>query len=254
MWQDVADNWWRSFFASPDSLELSSFPSDRETEREVAGLRKLLDLRPGQRIADVCCGWGRHLIRLAQRGFDVVGLDASPMMVAAARALAQKQGVRAAVVRGDAAHLPFSGDSFDVVLNLFNSFGYFSDEGDNVRVLHEAARVLRPGGRLFLDTRNPQFQILYAPYCQLTRTRSGRELVLRCRYDRERKRLESRWSAVDDPGQVVHEAAIRLYGLEEMHELMAAAGFEVRGVYGTYQGEPFEGYQRQMLYVAHKIG
>jgi hypothetical protein len=57
----------------------------------------------------------------------------------------------------------------------------------------------------------------------------------------------------DDPGQVVHEASIRLYGLDELRELMRAAGFEETGVYGTYHAEPFAGHHRQLLYVGRKV-
>ena len=249
----IKDNWWRRFFESSDSLELSYFPDDRETGREVAGLERLLELSPGHRIADICCGYGRHLLRLAERGYSVTGVDVSAMMVGHARRVLSRTGLGATIMRGDAAHLPLADGSFDVVLNLFNSFGYFLEDGQNVRVLEEAARVLRPGGRFFLDTRNRQFQILYAPYCEGVRGRHGRELVLRCKYDRATKRMTSQWSLPDDAGAVMHEACIRLYGLDELRELLTAAGFEELGVYGTYQGEPFEGYERQMLYVGRKL-
>ena len=250
----VPDNWWRDFFESSDSLELSFFPSEGETEREVRGLEELLGLSPNDLIADMCCGYGRHLARLAERGYRVVGLDSSVMMIESAYSMLEEADLSAALVRGDAARLPFADESFDVVLNLFNSFGYFADAGQNTEVLQEAARVLKTGGRFFLDTRNREFQILYAPYCQPMRAADGGELVLRCRYDRQTKRMTSRWSLPDDPGAVVHEASIRLYGLDELRDMFAAAGFDELGVYGTYLGDAFEGYHRQLLYVGEKAG
>jgi ubiquinone/menaquinone biosynthesis C-methylase UbiE len=249
-----SSSWWREFFGNPASLELSSFPQDDETELEIRGLRKMLRLRPGDRIADICCGFGRHSSRLAALGHQVVGLDASDMMLGCARHLMAEGAAQLPLVRGDAARLPFGDGTFDVVLNLFNSFGYFLDEGSDLRVLQEAARVLPPGGRLLLDTRNRQFQILYAPYCQLVETHDGRSLVLRCQYDRAGKRLDSRWSLPDDPEAVVHEASIRLYGLDELRELVDAAGFDEVAVYGSYKGEAYEGWQRQLLFVARKRG
>jgi SAM-dependent methyltransferase len=244
--------WWRRFFESPASLELSSFPTDAETDEEISGLARMLDLRPGEGIADICCGFGRHSSRLAALGYRVVGLDASDMMLHCARHLMATGAAAFPLLRGDAARLPFGDGAFDVVLNLFNSFGYFLDEGSNLRVLQEAARVLRPGGRLLLDTRNRQFQILYAPYCQLVQTHDGRNLVLRCQYDRAGKRLDSRWSLPDDPEAVVHEASIRLYGLDELKGLAEEAGFDEVAVYGSYRGEAYEGWQRQLLYVGRR--
>ncbi len=253
MSDQVSSDWWRRFFESPDSLELSFFPSDRETDSQVRGLARMLKLTPRDRIADICCGYGRHLARLARRGLNVVGLDASEMMLDYAQAVFADLKVSAPLIRGDAMNLPFADGSLDVVVNLFNSFGYFLEEGQNEAVLRETARVLKPGGRFLLDTRNRQFQILYAPYCQRHVTSTGKELILRCRYDQARSRMNSLWSLPDDPGQVVHEASIRLYGLDELRELMRAAGFEETGVYGTYHAEPFAGHHRQLLYVGRKV-
>lgn len=253
MTRPIVDNWWRRFFESPDSLDLSYFPSERETQFELAGLERMLRLRGRDLIADVCCGWGRHLVPLLARGYQAVGLDISEMMLRGARERLRSAGLPLHVMQADAAALPFREATFDVVLNLFNSFGYFLEEGQNIAVLREAARVLKPGGRFLLDTRNRQFQILYAPYRQLMKTSDGRELILRCTYDRERRRLDSRWSLPEDPDCVVHEASIRLYGLDELRELMAAAGLEEVGVYGSYGCEPFEGWQRQLLFVARKV-
>lgn len=252
MTEPIADNWWRRFFESPDSLDLSYFPHERETNLELSGLERMLQLSRRDLIADVCCGWGRHLVPLLLQGYQAVGVDVSEMMLRGARQNLEGAGLPMMVLQADAAALPFRDASLDVVLNLFNSFGYFLEEGQNVAVLREAARVLKPGGRFLLDTRNRQFQILYAPYRQITTTSDGREFVLRCEYDREHRRLDSRWSLPEDPDRVVHEASIRLYGLDELRELLSAAGFEEVGVCGSYNCEPFEGWQRQLLFIARK--
>lgn len=254
MTKQVSDQWWRAFFESRDCLDLALFPPDNETDRQIDELEELLDLGADDRIADICCGYGRHLLGLAALGYDVIGLDVSEFLLDCAGLMMAEQDLQARLVRGDAAALPFADESFDVVLNLFNSFGYFLDEGQNVRVLRETARILKPGGRFLLDTRNRKYQILYAPYGQIMSTWDGRELILRCAYDRDTKRLASRWFDPEDEERVVHEASIRLYGLEELRELMSQAGFEELGVYGTYGGEPFSGHHRQLLYAAQRCG
>ena len=245
------DAWWRDFFAHHHSLDLSQFPDALETDREVAGLIRMLALGPEQTVADVCCGYGRHLARLAVQGYHMVGVDISPMMLELARGELDRLGARATLLRADARSLPLADGSVEVVLNLFNSFGYCEQEADNQQILKEAARVLRPGGQFFLDTRTRQCQILFAPRHQPMGTADGQALVMSCHYDSPRHRLVSEWRRTRT-GPVVHQASIRLYGLDELDEMMTVAGLQKVAVYGDYSAIPYGGYQRQLLYLARK--
>jgi len=248
---DCAATWWQDFFDHRYSLDLAQFPNADETQREVAGLTSILELGGQQRIADVCCGYGRHLLPLAQQGHTVFGVDIAPMMLAKARQWLEEVGVEAVILRADARQLPFADDSLDVVLNLFNSFGYCQSEAQNQRILTESARVLRPGGKFLLETRNRPHQIMFAPHYLAMETADGQRFILRCRYDRADHRLISEWRQGED-GPVVHRASIRLYGIDELDEMMAQAGLRKTAIYGDYEATPFAGYQRQVLYLAEK--
>lgn len=246
-----SEAWWRSFFESADSIPLSFFPGEEETAEQVEGTISLLDLRPGEAVADICCGMGRHAIPLAERGLEVCGLDASEMMLEIARELAGDVG-DLHLVRGDASRLPFAAGSFDAMLNLFNSFGYFLDERQDVAVLEETVRCLKPGGRFLLETRNRSYQILYAPYYQEVIRADGSAAIIRCTYDRQRHRLTSRWTDPERPDRTLHEASIRLYGLDELRELFERVGLEIDGVFSEYDGRPFEGWERMLIASAHR--
>jgi ubiquinone/menaquinone biosynthesis C-methylase UbiE len=241
--------WWEVFFDSVDSLTLSRFPGEVETQVEVQALEDMLDLQPSDLIADICCGMGRHLLPLTALGYELIGLDRSPMMLELAQRGAQTAGLTARLVQGEAQALPFADGSFDVVLNLFNSFGYLATENDDRLVLAEAARCLKPGGRFFLDTRNKKHQILYAPYHEVMRLRDGRELIMRCTYVRDTGRLESCWFDADDQSKLVHAASIRLYSPAELEAMLTEAGLVVHARYGDYDGNDFEGWERQLLFL-----
>lgn len=248
----MSEPWWQTFFQHVDSLTLSCFPDAEETRAEIEGLQALLGLRPTDRIADVCCGMGRHLLPLMALGYDLTGLDSSVMMLDLARRAGRSAGLRPRLVHGLAQHLPFASESFDVILNLFNSFGYLPTAAEDQQVLHEAARCLKPGGRFLLDTRNKKYQILYAPYHQLRTLPDGRQLIMRCRYDRDSNCLESAWYEAQNGQRRVHFASIRLYSPPELEAMVTAAGFTIEGQYAEYDGEPFEGWQRQLLIVCRK--
>lgn len=249
----TAAPWWQAFFQSADSLTLSRFPGARETQDEVRALEEMLGLQPEDLIADICCGMGRHLLPLVALGYRVVGLDRSEMMLELAQRGAATAKLQTELVLGEAQSLPFADSVFDVMTNLFNSFGYLATEADDRQVLAEAARCLKPGGRFFLDTRNKKHQILYAPYHEVMTLRDGRELIMRCTYLRDTARLESCWFDADDESRLVHHASIHLYSPAELQTMLTEAGFRIEASYGDYDGNEFEGWERQLLFLCTRL-
>jgi SAM-dependent methyltransferase len=118
-------------------------PGTREEERIAV---RMLDLSPGDRVLDVACGPGNITRCYAQSAGDglVVGLDASPAMLAYAARRTRAQNV--AYVRSDAATLPFRSESFDAVA----CFGALHLFGEPMKALEEIVRVVVPGGRVGL--------------------------------------------------------------------------------------------------------
>jgi SAM-dependent methyltransferase len=112
-------------------------------EREL--VFELANLKSGERVLDVGCGDGNYTALAADRTGAAVGLDRSTAMLEAAR---KRLGERPDIewVHGDARRLPFSDQTFDVVLAVT----VLCFAGDRQAVVNEAARVLRPGGRLVL--------------------------------------------------------------------------------------------------------
>src|SRR3989441_5805247 len=144
--------WWRSWFG-PGYLALYDDYLAERTPVEIDQLEALLALRPPRRILDLPCGQGRHAIELARRGYDVTGADLSLFLlkIADERARAARVGVR--WITGDMRQV-IAGETFDVVLNLFTSLGYFADETDDRKVVGAAATMLLPGGRFVVELIN----------------------------------------------------------------------------------------------------
>ena len=126
--------------------------------RALAAARReaawLVDRGVRGRVLDLCCGFGRHSLALTELGCDVFGLDRSIELLRQAHADPAIRAVAPRLVQGDARVLPFADASFDSVVVLFSSFGYFGRDGD-ARMLAEIARVLRAGGGAVLDLMNP---------------------------------------------------------------------------------------------------
>jgi ubiquinone/menaquinone biosynthesis methyltransferase len=155
--------------------DLQSFGLHRHWKRRVIQLARP---QPGQRALDLCCGTGDLALGLARRGAQVAGLDFSGQMLerAAERGAGfqsrKPEEARGALpvphfVCGDAEHLPFSDDFFDIVTVGYGLRNLASWETG----LREMQRVAKPGGRLVvLDFGKPDNTIwrgLYFSYLKL---------------------------------------------------------------------------------------
>jgi len=121
--------------------------SDRIEKKLVFSMLKL---KPGERVLDVGCGTGNYTIELARQGADVIGIDNSEDMLAWARQKVKGERLKVDFQVADAAHLPFSNSSLDIVIS--NGLLCFLKEPE--RALIEMHRVLKPRGRLVVGVLN----------------------------------------------------------------------------------------------------
>lgn len=157
--EHVRPDWWRRIFNSLYLKTDGDVVDDQNiTRQEVGFFVETLNLSLEDRVLDLCCGQGRHSLELGRRGFKCVeGLDRSHYLIQKAKETAKKEGLAVRFREGDARKLPYPPDSFDVVMILGNSFGYFETVRDDLRVLKEVARVLKPWGRLLVDVTDGQY-------------------------------------------------------------------------------------------------
>lgn len=203
---------------------------------EVAGL-----VRQGLagRTLDLGCGFGRHTLALREEGLDAFGLDLSAELLAHAASLDADGLLRGRLARGDVRRLPFRSATFDGVLMLFSSFGYFDDAG-NAAVAAQVARLVRAGGVAVLDVMNP---------ARIRATLVPESLTERGRYElHERRRLTEDGRRVvkdvtlrrrDADGERRWREDVRLYEPDELATLLAGAGLRVERTLGDFDGAPF---------------
>ncbi len=244
--------WWESFF---EETFLHLWPSSSTPDHEpaeVAGLVSLLELPPEGRILDLACGYGRIAVPLARRGFQVTGLDSSEPLLAVGRERAAQSGVAAEWHHADMRDTPseWSG-RFDAVISIWNSFGYFSDDHENQRVLASAAQVLKPGGRLLIDVSNRD-RVVSTYRTRDWDERDGLVLLQERSFDPVRglNRTELTWHEDRQRRQV--SFAVRLYTATELTRMVAAAGLRPVAYYGDWTGGELTRESRHIILVAEK--
>src|ERR1051325_2703930 len=121
----TGDNWVRGFFGADYRDSVEKILTAERTAAEVSFVLASTGLRPPARVADFGCGHGRHVIEFARRGFDATGVDLNAGSLAIARSRVTP-GLSATFVEGDYREPPPG--PFDLVISLFGSFGFASDE------------------------------------------------------------------------------------------------------------------------------
>ena len=248
-------SWFRESF-NDDYRKLYASRDQAQADTEVACVIEALQIDSSDRVLDLCCGFGRHLRALWRRGVDPVGIDLSlPLLHDAAATCAADSRDAPALVRGDMRQLPFAGGDrgFSVVLNFFTSFGYFESDEDHRHAVEELARVLRPGGRFSMDLMNPGPTV--SGLVASTERRVGDlRVVEQRRYDADRARIEKRTQVVSERPQEKREyfESVRLFGYDEMTELLRGADLTVSRALGDFTGESFSPQSPRMILLGIK--
>ncbi len=189
---------------------------DGINERADALIERLA-LRPGDRVLDVPCGVGQLSAALHQRGCSVVGIDLSTPQIGHARQLHPGPDYRVGDMRDRL------DQTFDAIVNLFSSFGYFERADDDIAVLRRWHDALRPGGHLVIETTDrTRVRKLVDPNRPNVVVHTP-DFLVETRVDAGFRRLVTRY---EHRGRHCMSCAIRLYTTDELVSLCRSVGFE----------------------------
>lgn len=237
--------WWESWFGE-EYLELYPHRDLADARRAVSFAIDHLGPDPAP-ILDLCCGSGRHALRLADRGFPPVGLDYSAPLLE----LAQARNHQLRLVRGDMRALPFADGSFRSVVNFFTSFGYFVTEDDNLAVVTEIERSLSPGGSVLCDTFGLR-HVLARLVAEERRSSGGREYRIRRWWNAETRRIEKEIEVRRAGSTETFRESVRAYTADELTSMFERVGLWVASTWGDFDGSPLGPDSPRLIVLARK--
>ena len=222
--------------------------SEADAESEVGWI--LGHVRPpaAGRVLDAPCGFGRHAMALARRGFDVTGVDLSETELLRAKERAAAAGLPLQLVRQDMRDMEFSGE-FDLALNLFSSIGFFTDDEDRL-LIDRFCTALKPGGAFVLDTRNRDFAIHDVTPEETVRLPEGTARVEN-RFDVRTSRLRQDWW-LESERRHLGLIEIRLYSVHELLRMLRPERWSHVELFGGLDGRPFVLESPRIVLVATK--
>ncbi|HET7699116.1 MAG TPA: class I SAM-dependent methyltransferase [Vicinamibacterales bacterium] len=246
----MKSEWFASWFDSPYYHRLYAHRDESEASRFVDALIARLGPGAGASVLDLGCGAGRHARRLADKGLDVTGLDLAADSIRAASLHAHE---RLRFARHDM-RVPFGFDTFDIVFNLFTSFGYFERAEEHLAVVRNVSASLKPGGVFVLDYLNAA-----RAAAQLTPYEAVERDGVRFRISRRADAAHIFKRIAVDAGSgapvIEYEERVAAFSLEDFRLMFALYGLTIETVYGDYQLAPFEGASSpRLIVVASKTG
>ncbi len=229
---------WDAFFSEFYLRAYAHDERDARAEAQALSAARLAGTPEGGDVLDAPCGFGRHSIPLARAGYRVTGADR-------ARALIEEARRRSAGERwpkwaiADYRELPMAEASFDLVINLFSSLGYLGDEQDT-RALAELRRVLRPDGRLVIETMHRDALLANFAEQDWQLLGEGRLLLEQRTFDPEAGVAQMTQTLVPTDGaRESRTMSLRVYTATELLAMLDRAGFSEAKCHGGLDGEPF---------------
>ncbi len=194
------------------------------------------------KILDLACGFGRHSLEFARRGYDVTGIDITPAYIDSANEQAKKENLNAKFICQDIRTITFDKE-FDVVLNMADgAIGYLEDDGENHKIFSVIAKALKNGGKHFMDIMNGSYAQTHFP-CKLWD--AGEKGLTLSAFEWEKDRKTLIYGQVDYMyGEALYKPEmkegnpIRLYSLDEITEIFGKLGLRICNSFADFSGKP----------------
>jgi ubiquinone/menaquinone biosynthesis C-methylase UbiE len=250
--ESVSEDWYARAFG-PLYPIIYAHRTVEAARREAHAAAQWLELQPGDRVLDLGCGTGRHLVHLGGRAGSLIGLDYSMDLLHHARERFAHEGQECKTtpcfVRGDMRAIPFV-EAFDALLNFFTSFGYFQEREENLSVVKGMARALRPGGRFFIDYVNGE-HVAASLERKTVREQDGYVIEERRWIEDERVNKRTR---VEKGGVEIErlEESVALFNEREFRELLAQGGLAVEHAFGDYDGASVDPERPRLIAIGRK--
>lgn len=239
------DSFWRELYPFLFTRERLGVGAE-DVEKAVA-----LAQPRGREALDLGCGPGRCSIPLAQLGFTVTGVDRTRYLLDRGRSRARRAGMKIEWVQADMRDFVRE-EAFDVVLNMYTSFGYFDDKGEDVTVLANVHSSLKPGGVLLMEMVGKEFLAGGFQPVTMDTLPDGSRLVQRHEIFDDWTRVRNEWILVRRGRTRTFRFHHTIYSGQELKDRLLAAGFDEVRLFGNLEGAPYGLDSTRLVAVARK--
>jgi len=215
--------------------------------------QQIVDLvgAPISTVLDMACGPGRHVLGFSRMGLQVSGVDLSGFLLNKAANLIEQEQLNATIVHSDL--LDFQPSSkFDLITNLFTSFGYYANPADNQQVLNNAFNWLSENGTFIIDTFGKEQAAHAIEPVHCTEYDNGDLRFERPLLVDDMRVYSNEWILVRDNQAHRWEYEHFVYSADELTNMLMQAGFSKVEIYGSLTKDDYDLSAERLVAVARK--
>jgi SAM-dependent methyltransferase len=200
------------------------------TAREVQFMLDFFELKPGDEVLDMMCGYGRHTLALAEKGIRVTAVDNLPAYIAEIQQETLSADLPVTAVQANIIEYHPAG-SYKLAICMGNSLNFF-DAAGTVKLLKYWAKALAPGSHLLINSWSLAETVIPQFTEKSEATQGELKIVSHSKYLFHPSRVETETLMIDPSGAVESKIAIDyIFSVNEMEQLLNDAGFILREIY-----------------------
>jgi len=228
--------WFKDWFNTPEYLNVYKHRNEGEAEQHVNLILKNVKTFAGYRVLDMACGAGRHAILLAKNGLIVTAVDLSENLLAIAKKTAEEENLKLEFVHSDIRDFDTILE-FDLVVNLFTSFGYFESDEENFSILQKAYDFTLSGGYFVLDFFNSDY--LENNLKKFSEEKIDDAIIHQYREIKD-KRVNKKIVITKNREFKSFQESVRMFTKDELENALKKIGFDIYKTFGDFFGNKFE--------------
>jgi SAM-dependent methyltransferase len=237
--------WFASWFDTVYYHILYKERDFQEAEQFISNLFQYLNPGLDAKVLDLACGKGRHAVFVNSLGYDTTGVDLSENSIAQAKQF-ENDNLRF-FTHDMRDELPAA--NYDVVLNLFTSFGYFERKSENLSVMRSIEKTLKPDGFLIIDFLNAHH---VASNLVKEATIKRGELTFKISKEIKDEKVIKQ-IRFQDQGKAHHyKEQVQLLNLDDFNVFLRETNLTIQAVFGNYQLDPFHEDAERLIIIAKK--
>ncbi|MBI2259850.1 MAG: class I SAM-dependent methyltransferase [Flavobacteriia bacterium] len=237
--------WFAEWFDSRYYHVLYQHRDEQEAGLFINQLMNVLKLHKGSKVLDIACGKGRHALMFNALGFDTYGADLSENSILEAKKQ-QKENL-SFFVQDMRDEIPIN--NFDLVCNLFTSFGYFEQQKENELVLKNIYSSLKKSGYLVIDFLNSVKVCKNLPQKE-TKTCNGIEFKIEKFFDSNH--IYKNIFFTDNGKEYSFQEKVQNLSFSDFEKLLFLQQFKIEHIFGSYQLQTFNSNQSDRLIIIAK--